>query len=189
MDGTERAREDIEAGLLHECARLVGVGVDGTGFLGGAPLGGFAALARPHGAELAFEAAIEAMAHSSSTSGVLKVYLIGFHGPVVHGSGEAHLERATHVRQVLAVIEVDAHHGARALGKRHHGGSHGVERHNALVRFGMGEDDGIARLLRCIDRSAQSLHARCVERGDRHVVLLGDSADIPKVYQHIQSFL
>ena len=61
--------------------------------------------------------------------------------------------------------------------------------HDAFVRFGMGEDDGVARLLRRIDRRAQSLHARRVERGDRHVVLLGDSADIPKVYQHIQSFL
>ena len=76
-----------------------------------------AVLARAHAAKLALEAAAEAKAHLGGALGIGDVDVVGLHGAVIHSAGEAHLEGAAHVGEVLAVVEVHADHGAGALGE------------------------------------------------------------------------
>ena len=187
VDGAEGAGQDVKAGLLDELVGLLGVGVDGLGDV--VVLVADAVLAGAHAAKLALKAAVKAGAHVGGTLGVLDVDLIGLHGAVVHGAGEAHLEGATHVGEVLAVVEVHADHGAGALGQGNHGRAHGVERRKGVVALGVGEDDRVAGLLGGVQGGAGGLEAGHVERGDGHVLLLGDGADVSEVDDHLVSLL
>ena len=187
MDGAEGAGQNVEAGLLDELVGLLGVGVDGLGDV--VVLVADAVLTGTHAAELALKAAVKAGAHVGRTLGVLNVDLIGLHGAVVHGTGEAHLQGTAHVGEVLAVIEVHADHGAGALGQGNHGRAHGVERRKGVVALGVGENDRIAGLLGGVQGGAGGLEAGHVERGDGHVLLLGDGADVSEVDDHLVSLL
>ena len=187
VDGAEGAGKDVQARLADELVGLLGIGVDGLGDV--VVLVANAVLAGAHATELALQAAVKAGAHVGSTLGVLDVDLVGLHGAVVHGTSEAHLQGAAHVGEVLAVVQVHADQGAGALGQGDHGRTHGVKRRKGVVALSVREDDRVAGLLGGVQGSARCLEARHVERGDGHVLLLGDGADVSEVDDHLVSLL
>ena len=178
VDGSEGAGEKVEARLVDEVPGLVGIGVGRTGLLGGAALVAGARLAGAHRPELALEAGAEARAHVGGAPRVGDVLLVGKEGPVEHGAREAQLEGTAHVGEVLAVVEMHADQSARALGELDERGPQVVERRERVVALGVREDHGQAGLLGGVERRPRGLEARGVERCDRHVVLLGDGADV-----------
>ena len=114
----------------------------------------------------------------------LAVALVRQERAVEHGAVKSHLQCATHVGQILAVIEVHADRSSGALGKSNQHRAHDVERSDLLVTLSMIDDDGVTQLLGRIDCGAGRLEARRVEGADCHVVLLCNSGDVTKVNEH-----
>ena len=52
------------------------------------------------------------------------------------------------------------------------------------MAFCMSNDNGIAGFLGSVNCGTQCFHTRYIEGGDCHVTLLGNGADIAKIYQH-----
>lgn len=104
------------------------VGVDGACLLGQCRPRPLHRLAAAHGAKLALKTTVEAVAHLGSAVTELAVALVRQERAVEHGAVKAHLQCATHIGQVLAVIEVHADRSSGALGKSNQHRAHDVER-------------------------------------------------------------